>query len=40
MEQRPKPRIWSGTVTYESDSDDDDKPLHGYSGRGGATMDR
>ncbi|XP_006281489.2 histone deacetylase 6 [Capsella rubella] len=40
METRPKPRIWSGTAAYDSDSDDDDKPLHGFSGLDGRTMDR
>ncbi|CAN8232351.1 unnamed protein product [Cochlearia groenlandica] len=28
MEKRPKPRIWSGTAAYESDSDDD-RPFRG-----------
>lgn len=41
MEKRPKPRIWSGTANYESDSDDDEKPLVGFSGIDGPTnMDR
>ncbi|RID58955.1 hypothetical protein BRARA_F02210 [Brassica rapa] len=40
LEKRPKPRIWSGTANYESDSDDDEKPLGGFSGINGPTMDR
>ncbi|CAH2043733.1 unnamed protein product [Thlaspi arvense] len=40
LEKRPKPRIWTGTATYESDSDDDEKPIHGFSGIGGRTTDR
>ncbi|KAL0856460.1 hypothetical protein Bca101_061613 [Brassica carinata] len=42
LEERPKPRIWSGAASYESDSDDDEKspPPVGFSGIDDPPMDR